>query len=272
MKEVDFFDVGDFEVFDFFDEVFEDGEVGFGFVVDDEFLEFFVPDEEVDFVFLFGVVDGEVVFEVDDVVEVVAFVVLVDDGGEFVEVVFAGFEVFEEDFAFGETRREGLDFGVERKDFVEGERFAVGDFFELFDEEVALVDDVFEFVVQVREFDGELVDRVEQLFEVVDLVFVFDEVVEVGGEFVDVVFEVLDDFFFVCEEDFAVLDVVVFFDGFAEFDEGDLFVGFFLEVFGESLVLFAFCDLALEVFYIVEVFEEVLEVEQFGAFGVDFVD
>ena len=67
-EEVDFVLVVDFEVFGFFEEVFEDGEVGFGFVVDDEFLEFLVPDEEVDFFFLFGVVDGEVVFEVDDVV------------------------------------------------------------------------------------------------------------------------------------------------------------------------------------------------------------
>ena len=197
---------------------------------------------------------------------------MVDDGGEFGEVVFAGLDVFEENFALGEAGREGLDFVVEWEDFVEGERLGVGDLFELLDEEVALVDDVFEPVVQVDEFDGELVDRVEQLFEVSDLVFVLDQVREVARQLVDVVFEGLDDFFFVGEEDSTVLDVVVFLDAFAELDEGDLFVGFFFEVFGESLVLFAFGDLAVEVLDVVDVVEEFLEVDEFGAFGVDFVD
>lgn len=197
---------------------------------------------------------------------------MVDDGGEFGEVVSAGLDVFEEDFALREAGREGFDFVVEREDFVEGERLGVGDLFELLDEEVALVDDVFEPVVQVDEFDGELVDRVEQLFEVADLVFVLDQVREVARQLVDVVFEGLDDFFFVGEEDSTVLDVVVFLDAFAELDEGDLFVGFFFEVFGESLVLFAFGDLAVEVLDVVDVVEEFLEVDEFGAFGVDFVD
>lgn len=197
---------------------------------------------------------------------------MVDDGGEFGEVVSAGLDVFEEDFALREAGREGFDFVVEREDFVEGERLGVGDLFELLDEEVALVDDVFEPVVQVDEFDGELVDRVEQLFEVADLVFVLDQVREVARQLVDVVFEGLDDFFFVGEEDSTVLDVVVFLDAFAELDEGNLFVGFFFEVFGESLVFFAFGDLAVEVLDVVDVVEEFLEVDEFGAFGVDFVD